>query len=138
MGSNASYFLVLTPTGKPFFWPGETVSGHVVLEVQNSIKTSSILFSLCGQRITKTYGSRESGPRVEVKLIVYLEHDLHIPMGNGIFYNKVSNWCLSKTLSNDSKRMSTEIRTKDFMTVFPLMLNENFFYRISDFDAVKL
>lgn len=91
MGSSTSCSLVFTPTGKPFYWPGETVSGHVVLEVRKSIKSSSIRLTLWGQRFLRNNGTAKSGPKLRAKKIVYLQRDLDIPMGNGIFRDEVSH-----------------------------------------------
>ncbi len=42
MGTSASCSIVLAPTGKPFYWAGETISGNVILTIKKSVNLQSI------------------------------------------------------------------------------------------------
>jgi len=102
MGTSASCSIVLAPANKPFYWTGETISGHVVLTVARSLKVKSIDVNIIGQLIyTETRSSGKSNQTVIVRKNFYVERiPLIIPPTNGISYDEVSRSCYSEMLKN--------------------------------------
>jgi hypothetical protein len=94
MGTGVSCSIVVAPTGKNFYWTGETISGNVVLIVDKSIKVKSIDLNIIGQLIyteARSSGNRGGSTTVTVRKNFYIErHPSFIPPTNGVSYDEVS------------------------------------------------
>ena len=94
MGSSTSCSFVLTPTGKPFYWTGETIFGHVVLTLDNSVTVKSVNLNMVGQRVDEqtrqSLGSNSTTETLREDFFVQ-NHPLRISASNGISYSEVSD-----------------------------------------------
>ena len=100
MGAGLSCSFVLTPTDKPFYWAGETVSGYVLLTVNKSLKVKSIHVNMAGQlvyREARSCGNHGLQIVILRKDIFVQNRPLSIPATDEISSDKVSHLRYSKT-----------------------------------------
>ncbi len=111
MGSSASCSIALAPSGKPFYWTGETISGNVILRVDRSLKVKSIDVNIIGQLVYTV--SHNNYSSTERKTFYVERHSLFIPPTNGISYDEVSRLRYSKILKNKTI-VSTKVLIRCF------------------------
>ena len=97
MGSSASCSIVLAPTTKPFYWAGETVTGHVVFTANGPLTVKSIELKIVGEltyrESHRRIGNHSIGNTSDSTLrwdFFSEKQPLFIPATNGVTYDDVS------------------------------------------------
>jgi hypothetical protein len=102
MGTSTSCSIVLAPTGKPFYWAGETISGNVILTIKKSVNLQSIDVTMIGQHTYRYQGAQGSSPHTEIRNFYVQNQPLFVPATNGISYNEVSRSHYSTICKNEA------------------------------------
>ena len=100
MVKEASCSIVLTPTGKSFYLPGEIISGDINLTVNASINIKHMRLKIVGQIKYTVYRKetyRSPGTTTtEITNFFVQKQPLYVPITNGISVNEVSHLYFSK------------------------------------------
>ena len=123
MGSSASCSMVITPTGKSFYFTGETIKGYAILTVDNSTTVKYIDMNITGELIyEEVVMNYSSTSRRTVRSVFFSEnYPLSIPTTNGISYNGVSYLTSLKMLSNRITSIMQEMSSRAIMTISALI-----------------